>query len=119
MTTLSPKCHVNLSYTLTTIMPSPPPSETVSKIARDLRAANRSAGVVPVASKSKPKGRKRQQSPAGESVNKRNKTAANESADVEEANDRQKGGKKGKKAKKTGEKGQKTYLFYFLIEFLF
>ena len=99
-------------------MSSSPPSEPVPKSARELCAANRSAGVLAVAPKPKSSSRKRQQSNADESVSKRNKTATKESDDgandVEEANSGQKGGKKGKKAKKTGTKGKNMYLFYFL-----
>lgn len=100
--------------------PSPPPAPP-SKIARDQRAANRSAGLVPVSSKPKSTSRKRQQSNADESVSKRNKTATNDTNEAandtataaEEAIDIQKGGKKGKKAKKTGGKGKNSYLSFF------
>ena len=75
----------------TTMAPSPPPS----KSARELRASNRSAGVLAVAPKPKSISRKRQQSNADESVSKRNKTATNEgdddaAIDMEEAIDAQK-----------------------------
>ena len=92
--------------------------------ARDQRAANRNTGVPVVPAKPKSTSRKRQQSNADESANKRNKTVVNESDDaiddavidvaiaMEEANEAGKGGKKGKKGKKTGAKGKNTYLFY-------
>jgi hypothetical protein len=93
--------------------------------ARDQRAANRSAGLSVVPAKPKSTSRKRQQSNADESANKRNKTLVDDSDDaiddatidaaiaVEEANEAGRGGKKGKKAKKTGAKGKNMYLFYF------
>ena len=104
-------------------MSSSPPSEPVPKSARELRAANRSAGVLAVAPKPKSSSRKRQQSNADESVSKRNKTATKESDDgandVEEANSGQKGGKKGKKSKKSKGKGKNKYLCFFLIIYYF
>jgi hypothetical protein len=101
--------------------PSPPPSKT----ACELRAVNRSAGVLAVpAPKPKSTSQKQQQSNADESVSKRNKTATNEgddaddvAIDMEEAIDRQKSGKKGRKTKKTGGKAKKMYLFYFIHAF--
>jgi hypothetical protein len=108
-------------FSSTTMAPSPPPSKT----ARELRAVNRSAGVLAVpAPKPKSTSRKRQQSNADESVSKRNKTATNEgddaddvAIDMEEAIDGQKSGKKGRKTKKTGGKAKKMYLFYFIHAF--
>ena len=131
VSTLSPKCHVSASWPLTTTMspsPSPPPAPApvpLSKIARDERAANRSAGLVSAAPKSKSTSRKRQQSNADESANKRNKTETTDLDDTtmdaaivaEEENEAKKGGKKGKKAKKTGGKGKNTYLSLFIIIF--
>ena len=118
--TLSPKCHDTPVSSTTTMAPSPPPPPP--KSARELRASNRSAGVLAIASKPKSTSRKRQQSNADESASKRNKTAAtsegdgaeDSAIDVEEAFDVQREGKGGKKAKKTGGRAKKTYLFYFL-----
>lgn len=88
-----------------TTMAQPPPPPTLS---RDQRAANRSAAREPTSLKSKSTSRKRQQSNADESINKRNKTATdnddniNEAAiDIEEALEQPKGGRKSQKAKKT------------------
>ena len=104
--------------------PSPPPVPS-SKIARAQRAANRSAGVTTIAPNSKSTSRKRLQSNADESANKRNKiestdatdiddTIMDAAIDVEEENEGKKGGKKGKKAKKTGGKGKNSYLSLLL-----
>ncbi|KIJ89984.1 hypothetical protein K443DRAFT_15618 [Laccaria amethystina LaAM-08-1] len=94
--------------------PSPPPSLS----AHDQWAANRNASLPVLPAKPKSTSRKRQQSNADESANKRNKRVVNNSDDgmddatmdaaiaVEEANEAGKGGKKGKKAKKTGAKGK-------------
>jgi len=95
----------------------------LSKIARDQHALNRSAGVVTAAPKSKSTSRKRLQSNADEPANKRNKTETTDlddatmdaAIDVEEENERKKGGKKGKKAKKTGGKGKNSYLSFLLL----
>lgn len=104
-------------------MPPSPPPVPAPPSARDQRAANRTAGGLTVAPKSKSTSRKRQQSNADESANKRNKTATSDVEDTtmdaaiiaEEENEAMKGGKKGKKAKKTGKKGKNTYLFFFII----
>jgi len=102
--------------------PSPPPVP-LSKVARDQRAANWSAGVVTTAPNSKSTSRKRLQSNADESANKHNKTETTDiddpiidaAIDVEEENEGKKGGKKGKKAKKTGGKGKNSYLSLLLL----
>jgi hypothetical protein len=97
----------------------------LSKIARDQRALNRSAGVVTAAPKSKSTSRKRLQSNADEPANKHNRTEPTDlddttmdaAIDVEEENEGKKGGKKGKKAKKTGGKGKNSYLSFLLLLF--
>jgi hypothetical protein len=99
-------------------MPNSPPPMS----ARDQRAANRNAEPPAMPAKPKSTSRKRQQSNADESANKRNKTIENDSDDgiddaaiaVEEANEAGKGGKKGKKGKKTWAKGKNKYYFIFL-----
>jgi hypothetical protein len=93
----------------------------LSKIARDQRALNQSAGVVTAAPKSKSTRRKRLQSNADEPTNKRNRTEPTDlddttidaAIDVEEENE----GKKGKKAKKTEGKGKNSYLSFLLLLF--
>ena len=66
--------------------------------------------LVPASPKSKSTSRKRQQSNADESVNKRNKTTADDNDDadeaaaaIEKAFEGPKGGRKAKKVKKTGD----------------
>ena len=96
----------------------PPPAVTP----RDQRASNRSAmalQVEPASPKPKSTSRKRQQSNADESINKRNKTAVDDDDDpndaafgIEETFEGPKGGRKAKKAKKTG---KKRYLILFFL----
>jgi hypothetical protein len=81
--------------------------------------------VVTAAPKAKSTSRKRLQSNAAESANKRNRTGTTDPEDdamdvavaVEEEIEAKKEGKKGKKAKKTGGKGKNTYLFIIIIIF--
>ena len=76
-----------------------------------------------VTAESKSTSHKRLQSNADEPANKHNKTETTDlddatmdaAIDVEEENERKKGGKKGKKAKKTGGKGKNLYLFLLLL----
>jgi hypothetical protein len=108
--------------------PSPPPAVALPSVtSRDQRAANRSAtSLAPATESHKPKStsRKRQQSNADESVNKRNKTVADDDDDaneaaiaIEEAFEGPKGGRKAKKAKKTGKKRYLICFFYAFFNF--
>ena len=99
--------------------PKPPPAVVQPSVSsRDQRAANRSAtALAPGSPKPKSTSRKRQQSNADESINKRNKTTADDNDDaneaaiaIEDAFEGPKGGRKAKKAKKTG---KNRYLIYF------
>jgi hypothetical protein len=99
--------------------PLPPPTAIPPSVtSRDQRASNRSAtALAPASPKTKSASRKRQQSNADESVNKRSKSAADDNDDannaaiaIEEAFQGPKRGKKGKKGKKTG---KNRYLICF------
>jgi hypothetical protein len=95
--------------------PLPPPTVIPPSVTSlDQCAANRSATTLaPVSPKSKSASRKRQQSNADKSVNKRNKSTADDNDNLNEAAiaiEAFQGPKGGKKAKKTG---KNRYLIHF------